>query len=296
MITRQSLTPEPRSLAADPAHHTLIERIAALTARFADPRLGLRLTADEVEAAARSGVQAARDTGMSSDDTVALTEAAERAIRLAIPAQHLGLLYRMARQTPGRGLAYDDRVQEGYFGLRRAAELFDVPLDESSPPIRFSTYAGYWIRQAIARARLHQSGPVRVPLYMHLLVRQVGRQQVKVSDLPHRMRQCLRQAQRGRGPVGDGQYVARPEDDTQELAETVQALLDTLEPTARTVITAHYGLDGRPPRTLAAIGQELGRRRGLTRQRVSQIVLKARAAMREQLVETWELDGQDVLK
>jgi DNA-directed RNA polymerase specialized sigma24 family protein len=131
---------------------------------------------------------------------------------------------------------------------------------------------------------------------MHLLVRQVGRQQVKVSDLPHRMRQCLRQAQRARGPGGEGQYVAPPEDDTRELAETVKALLDTLEPTARTVITAHYGLDGRPPQTLAAIGQELGRHRGLTRQRVSQIALEARAAMREQLVEAWELDGQDVLR
>jgi DNA-directed RNA polymerase sigma subunit (sigma70/sigma32) len=151
------------------------------------------------------------------------------------------------------------------------------------------------MRQAIGRARLDQSGPVRVPLYMHLLVGQVRREQVQVSDLPHRMRQCLRQAQRARGPGGDGQYVARPEDDTRELTETVKALLDTLEPTARTVITAHYGLDGRPPQTLAAIGQELGRHRGLTRQRVSQIALEARAAMREQLVETWELDGQDVL-
>jgi RNA polymerase primary sigma factor len=295
-MTHPPLTPKSQSLATDPAHLTLAGRIAALTARFADPRLGLRLSADEVEAAARSGVQAARDTGVSSGDTVALTEAAERAIRLAIPARHLGLLYRMAKQSQGRGLAYDDRVQEGYFGLRRAAELFDVPLDESGPPVRFSTYAGYWIRQAIARARLDQSGPVRVPLYMHLLVRQVGRQQVKVSDLPHRMRQCLRQAQRARGPGGEGQYVAPPEDDTRELAETVKALLDTLEPTARTVITAHYGLDGQPPQTLAAIGQELGRHRGLTRQRVSQIALEARAAMREQLVEAWELDGQDVLR
>jgi RNA polymerase primary sigma factor len=269
-------------------------RIATLTARFADPRLGLRLSDAEVEAAARSGVQAARDTGVSPDDTVALTEAAERAVRDAIPARHLGLLYRMARQFPSRGLEYADRVQEGYFGLRRAAELFDVPLDESGPPVRFSTYAGYWIRQAIARARLDQAGPVRVPLYMHLLVGQVRRQQV--SDLPHRMRQCLRQAQRGRGPVGDGQYVARTEDDTRELAETVKALLDTLEPTARTVITAHYGLDGRPPQTLTAIGQEMGGRQGVTRQRVSQIALQARAAMREQLVETWELDGQDLLE
>jgi RNA polymerase primary sigma factor len=292
---RQSLTYEPQTLAAVPAHLTLAERIAALTARFADPRLGLRLTAAEVEAAAHSGVQAARDSGVSSGDTVALTEAAERAIRLAIPARHLGLLYRMAKQSQGRGLAYDDRVQEGYFGLRRAAELFNVPLDESGPPVRFSTYAGYWIRQAIARARLDQAGPVRVPLYMHLLVRQVGRDQVKVSDLPHRMRQCLRQAQRARGPGGEGQYVAPPEDNTRELAETVKALLDTLEPTARTVITAHYGLDGRPPRTLTAIGQELGRHRGLTRQRISQIALQAKAAMREQLVETWDLDGQDVL-
>jgi RNA polymerase primary sigma factor len=284
--------PEPQAL----AHLALAGQIAALTARFSDPRLGLRLTADEVEAAARSGVQAALDTGVSPDDTVALIEAAEQSIRWAIPARHLGLLYRMARQFPGRGFAYDDRVQEGYFGLRRAAELFDVPLDESGPPVRFSTYAGYWIRQAISRARLDQSGPVRVPLYMHLLVRQVGRQQVQVSDLPHRMRQCLRQAQRARGPGGEGQYVARPEDDTQELAETVKALLDTLEPTARTVIIEQYGLDGRPPQTLAAIGQELGRHRGLTRQRISQIALQAKAAMREQLVETWELDGQDVLR
>jgi hypothetical protein len=145
----------------------------------------------------------------------------------------------MAKQFPEPGSSrMTNRVQEGYFGLRRAAELFDVPLDESGPPVRFSTYAGYWIRQAISRARLDQSGPVRVPLYMHLLVRQVGRQQVQVSDLPHRMRQCLRQAQRARGPGGEGQYVARPEDDTRELAETVKALLDTLEPTARTVITA----------------------------------------------------------
>jgi hypothetical protein len=102
-MTHPPLTPKSQSLATDPAHLTLAGRIAALTARFADPRLGLRLSADEVEAAARSGVQAARDTGVSSDDTVALTEAAERAIRLAIPARHLGLLYRMAKQSQGRG-------------------------------------------------------------------------------------------------------------------------------------------------------------------------------------------------
>ncbi|HLC42782.1 MAG TPA: sigma-70 family RNA polymerase sigma factor [Methylomirabilota bacterium] len=231
----------------------------------------------------------------------------EEARRTLIEA-NLRLVLQLARRYVGRGLPFMDLIEEGNIGLMHATTRY-LP-DRGT---RFSTYAAWWIRQAITRGLQNQARLIRLPVHVEVLLgryvkareelnKRLGRPpslaevaeslSVPVEDLalveavsrrPVSIEASL--SDRGGGVVGH-----RTEDKEAPLSDEAPAaqprpawgeLLPQLRPKERLVLECRFGLNGREPMTLEAIGRELG----LTKERVRQIESSGLRALRVLLKE-----------
>ncbi|WP_306321760.1 MULTISPECIES: RNA polymerase sigma factor [unclassified Streptomyces] len=276
-------------------------------------RIPLLTAAEEVELARRV------EAGLFAEEK--LTHAPDLDSQLALDLDRLVVMGRMAKRRlieanlrlvvsvakryVGRGLTMLDLVQEGNLGLIRAVEKFDY-----ARGYKFSTYATWWIRQAMSRALADQARTIRVPVHVVELINRVVRVQRRMLqergyeptpeevaahlDLPHeRVSEVLRLAQEPvslHAPVGEEDDVALGDliedgDATSPvesaafllLREHLEAVLSTLGERERKVVQLRYGLaDGRP-RTL----EEIGRIFGVTRERIRQIESKTLNKLRD---------------
>jgi RNA polymerase primary sigma factor len=234
-------------------------------------------------------------------------EGDERAKKRLIEA-NLRLVMSITRNYTKAGVPLLDLIQEGNLGLIRAVEKFDWRMG-----YKLSTYATWWIRQAVTRALADQGRTIRLPVHVAEQVRRVMKARRALSQklnreptLPEvaveagfpekKVRDLLSLVEDPvslETPVGDGEsiYGDLIEDENAELPESTTAdrmrsrelakALATLNPRMRHVIARRFGLDGTAPQTLEQVGTELG----ITRERVRQLESRALRELRTQAPE-----------
>src|SRR3954454_2111205 len=250
---------------------------------------------DPVRAYLREIVKVPLLTGEQEVSLAKRIERGDAAARRQLIEANLRLVVSIAKRYVGRGMLFLDLIQEGNLGLMRAVEKFDWRRG-----YKFSTYATWWIRQAITRGIADQARTIRVPVHMvetiNKLVR-VRRQltqelerdptneeiALKMEITPERVEQILKIAQEPvslETPVGDeddsslGDFIEDDElqrphvaVDSKLRGEEINGVLSSLSHRERKVIELRYGLGGGEPMTL----EEVGRYFGVTRERIRQI-------------------------
>jgi len=271
---------------------------------------GHRLLSHEEEIslsrAVRAGLEARRqhDAGTEVENYAAIMEG-HRAAREKLIRHNLRLVVSIAKKYRSSGLPLIDLIQEGNIGLMTAVERYDPELG-----YRFSTYATFWIRQAIGRAVANLSRTIRVPVHMHDLISKVRRTEAQLEqqlgrpatdvEVAQFLEMEVERVEQARSaiprtssldkPIGEdgestiGDLLPDPASDqvveeavSSAIRDQIRRSLQCLTDRERGVLELRFGLGGQQPQTLAEIAEHYG----ISRERVRQIEKEALAKLRK---------------